>query len=91
MKTKNKHTPICGEHQLAKEWRKTTFEYRDQGITIRVPGIYAWVCPVDEEASFMPETVDELIATVRELYETAKRAKERHSGLTEYFVSVGGG
>lgn len=81
--------PICGEHQVPKEWRKTTFEYGDQGITIRVPNVYAWVCPVDEEASFKPETVDELIATVRELYETAKRAKERRSVLTEYIVSVG--
>lgn len=43
---------------------------------------------MDIEASFLPETVDELIATVRELYETANRAKERRSELTEYFVSV---
>ena len=89
MTTKIKHIPICGEHQVSKEWRKTTFEYNDQGITIRVPDIYAWVCPVDEEASFLPETVDELISTVRELYETAKRAKARRSTLTEYIVSVG--
>ena len=88
MTTKTKHVPICGEHQVSKEWRKTTFEYRDQGIIIRVPGVYAWVCPEDDEASFLPETVDELIATVRELYETAKRAKRRRSALTEYFVSV---
>jgi RNA polymerase subunit RPABC4/transcription elongation factor Spt4 len=85
----DKHIPICGEHHLQKEWRPTTFEYSDEGISIRVPNIYAWVCPVDEEASFTPETVDELIATVRELFETAKRALERRSVLTEYIVSVG--
>ena len=89
MVNNTKHALICGEHQVVKEWRKTTFEYRDQGITIRVPGIYAWVCPVDSEASFLPETVDELISTVRELSVTAKRARERRSGITEYFVSVG--
>jgi hypothetical protein len=36
-----KPAPICGEHKAAKEWRKTTFEYQDQGITIRVPDVYA--------------------------------------------------
>ncbi len=89
MTTKTKQVPICGEHQILKEWREATFEYSDQGITIRVPGVYAWVCPEDSEASFLPDTVDELISTVRELYETAKRAKERRSELTEYLVSVG--
>ncbi|MCP4356846.1 MAG: hypothetical protein GY796_02365 [Chloroflexi bacterium] len=58
-------------------------------IKVLLPGVYAWVCPKDGEASFLPETVDELIVTVRELYETAKRARERRSVLTEYVVSVG--
>ncbi|MBX3058183.1 MAG: hypothetical protein KF770_17105 [Anaerolineae bacterium] len=89
MATHKKNTPVCGDHQVQKEWRKTTFEYSNQGITVRVPGIYAWVCPVDGEASFLPETVDELIMTVQELYETAQRAKTRRSGITEYVVSVG--
>jgi hypothetical protein len=88
-KIEKQHIPICSEHQVKKEWRKTNFEYSEQGITIRVPGVYAWVCPVDEEASFLPETTDELIATIRELYETAKRAKKRRSEFTQYFVSVG--
>ncbi|MCI0647625.1 MAG: hypothetical protein L0332_31670 [Chloroflexi bacterium] len=86
---KTKYTPFCGEHRAPKEWLKTSFEYSDQGISIRVPNVYAWVCPVDGETSFMPETVDELITTVRELYETAKRAKDRRSVLTEYIVSIG--
>ena len=42
-----------------------------------------------EKASFTPETVGELIVTVRGLIETAKRAKERRSSLTEYVVAVG--
>jgi hypothetical protein len=81
--------PICHEHRRPKEWRSTTFEYAEEGISIRVPGVYAWVCPEDGEASFTPETVDELITTVRELMEPAKRARARRSVLTEYIVSVG--
>jgi len=84
----NQPIPTCGEHHISKEWRKTIFEYKDEGISIRVPNIYAWVCPEDGEASFTPETVDELIATVRELIEIAKRAQQRRSVLTEYIVSV---
>ncbi|MBC7909755.1 MAG: hypothetical protein H7Y30_04595 [Pyrinomonadaceae bacterium] len=81
--------PICNEHHRPKEWQPTIFEYGDDGISIRVPNVYAWVCPEDGEASFTPETVDELIITVRELLEPAKRARERRSVLTEYIVSVG--
>jgi len=83
-----KPVPICGKHKVLKEWRPTTFEYSDEGISIRVPNVYAWVCPRDGEASFTPEIVDELIDTVNELLETAKRARERRSVLTEYIVSV---
>jgi YgiT-type zinc finger domain-containing protein len=85
----NKPAPVCGEHQVEKEWRQTTFEYRDDGISVRVPNVYAWVCPEDGEASFTPETVDELIATVRELIQVAKRAQQRRPVLTDYIVSVG--
>ena len=86
---KEKATPTCREHQVSKEWQQTTFEYSEDGISIRVPGVYAWVCPADGEASFTPETVDELITTVRDLIESAKRAKQRRSILTEYVISVG--
>ena len=79
----------CGEHHILKQWRPTTFEYNEDGISIRVPDVYAWVCPEDGEASFTPETVDELLITVRELLEPAKRAQERQSMLREYIVSVG--
>ena len=81
--------PTCGEHHTFKEWQPTTFEYREEGISVRVPNVYAWVCPEDGEASFTPEIVDEIIVTVRELLESAKRARERRSVLTEYIVSVG--
>ena len=84
-----KPTPICGEHQVPKEWRPTTFEYSDEGVTVRIPNVYAWVCPESGEASFTPDTVDQLLTTVRELIETAKRARERRPVLTEYNVSVG--
>jgi YgiT-type zinc finger domain-containing protein len=85
----DKPAPVCSEHQVEKEWRQTTFEYRDDGISVRVPNVYAWVCPENGEASFTPETVDELIATVRELIQVAKRAQQRRPVLTDYIVSVG--
>lgn len=85
----NKHIPICGEHHVQKEWRPTTFEYSGEGITVRVPNVYAWICPESGEASFTPDTVDELITTVRELIELGKRARERRPVLTDYIVSVG--
>ncbi|MEM7532032.1 MAG: hypothetical protein AAF639_07650 [Chloroflexota bacterium] len=82
--------PTCSnDNQVKREWKPVTFEYSEDGISIRVPNVYAWVCPLDGEISFTPDTVDELIATVRELIDTAKRAKERRSLFTEYFVSVG--
>lgn len=84
----NEPVPICGEHQIQKEWLPTTFEYDEDGVSIRVPNIHAWVCPADGEASFAPETVDELIDTVRELIEPARHARERRSMPTEYIVSV---
>jgi RNA polymerase subunit RPABC4/transcription elongation factor Spt4 len=83
-----KPIPICGQHHLQKEWRQTVFEYTEEGVSVRVPKVYAWVCPADGEASFAPETVDELITTVRELIETAKRARARRSVFTEYMVAV---
>jgi len=83
-----KPIPICGQHQIQKEWRQTAFEYADEGVSVRVPNVHAWVCPADGEASFAPDTIDELITTVRELIETAKRARARRSAFTEYMVAV---
>jgi hypothetical protein len=85
----NEAAPICREHSKPKEWLPTTFEYSEDDISVRIPGVYAWVCTEDGDASFTPETVDELLLTVRDLLESAKRAKGRRSSLTEYIISVG--
>ena len=87
----SKPVPICGEHHQAKEWRPTTFEYTEQDISVRIPNVYAWVCPTDGEASFTPGTVDELITAMRELIAAAQRAKAQRSVFTEYWVAVGQG
>ena len=84
-----KPAPICGQHNKKKEWRPTVFAYSEDSISVHVPNVYAWVCPEDGEASFTHETADELIVTLRELVETAKRAKARRSVLTEYVVAIG--
>ena len=86
---KKPNAPTCNAHKTPKEWRSTVFEYSEDGITVRVPNVQAWVCPQDGEASFTPETTDELLTTARDLLATAKRAKLRRSVLTEYVVSVG--
>ena len=84
-----KPTPICTQHNTEKVWQQTVFEYSEDGISVRVQNVWAWVCPEDGEASFTPETVDALIDTVSELIDTPKRAKERSPALTDYAVAVG--
>lgn len=83
-----KQPPICREHNKKKEWKQTVFTYNEDGISVQIPNVYAWVCPEDGEASFTPETADELIVALREFVDAAKRAKERRSVLTEYVVAV---
>lgn len=85
----NELAPICGQHNRKKEWKPTVFTYNEEGISVQVPNVYAWVCPEDGEASFPPETADELIVTLREFVQAAKRARTRRSQLTEYIVAVG--
>jgi len=41
----NETVPICGEHQVPKEWKATTFVYDDDGVSIEVPNVYGWGCP----------------------------------------------
>jgi hypothetical protein len=86
-----KPTPICREHQQPKEWRPTTFDYSEEGISLRVSGIFAWVCPVDGDASYTPETADELQTIVSGLLEQARRARARNAKNTEYVVSITAG
>lgn len=85
----SKPPPICTEHNTEKVWQQTVFEYSEDGISVKVQNVWAWVCPEDGEPSFTPETVDALIVTVRELIDIAKRAKKRQPALTEYAVAVG--
>ena len=89
MEKTNKKQPECRVHKVLKEWRPTTFEYEEDGISVRVPNVHAWVCPANGEASFTPEIVDEILLTVRDLLESARRGRERRTVLTEYIVSVG--
>ena len=70
-----KQPPICGEHKREKEWRQTVFTYNEDGISIHIPNIYAWVCPEDDDVSFTPETADELIVALREFVHAANVPK----------------
>ncbi|MCP4662764.1 MAG: hypothetical protein GY856_45810 [bacterium] len=81
--------PVCGKHQVAKQWRLSTFVYTDNGISVCVPGVFGWVCPESGETSFPPETADELISTVRDLKAAAERSRKRRTALTQYVISVG--
>ena len=84
-----KPPPICTQHNTKKVWQQTIFEYSEDGVSVQVQNVWAWVCPEDGEPSFTPETVDALIVTVKELVDIAKRAKNRQPALTEYAVAVG--
>ncbi|HVO26928.1 MAG TPA: hypothetical protein VMW56_25230 [Candidatus Margulisiibacteriota bacterium] len=81
--------PVCAEHKCAREWRTAVFEYDEDGVSIRIPNVEAWVCPAGGDPTFLPETADELIAVGRELLAAARKARQRRSALTEYIVSVG--
>lgn len=83
-----KPSPICTQHKTEKVWQQTVFEYNEDGISVRVQNVWAWVCPEDGAPSFTPETMDALLVTVRELVDTAKRARKRSPVLTEYAVAV---
>ena len=84
-----KPPPICTQHNTEKMWQQTVFEYSEDGVSVQVQNVWAWVCPEDGEPSFTPETVDALIVTIRELIDVTKRAKKRQPALTEYAVAVG--
>jgi RNA polymerase subunit RPABC4/transcription elongation factor Spt4 len=83
------HSLICTQHNTEKVWQQTVFEYSEDGVSVQVQNVWAWVCPEDGEPSFTPETVDALIVTIRELVDIGKRAKKRQPALTEYAIAVG--
>ena len=85
----SKPSLICSQHNTEKVWQQTVFEYSEDGVSVQVQNVWAWVCPKDGEPSFTPETVDALIVTTRELVELTKRAKKRQPALTEYTVAIG--
>ncbi len=85
----NNPIPICTQHKKEKVWSQTVFEYTEDDISVRIENVWAWVCPEDGDPSFTPETMDALIDTVKELIETAKRAKKRSPALTNYAIAVG--
>ena len=80
--------PICGEHKTRKEWRETTFEYSEDGITVRVLNIDAWICPGEGETSFTPAIADELHRTARESLDSTKKAIARKLISPPYVVTV---
>ncbi len=84
----NRTAPICGQHKTSKEWKPTTIEYSEDGITVRVLDIEAWVCPVDGDAAFTPATAHELHQTIRESLDSAKKAMARKLVSLPYVVSV---
>ena len=77
-----------GKGKPPMEWKITTFEYSEDGVSIRVPGVYGWVCPETGEVAFTPETAKELIAVIREFIAPAKRTKQMRTMPSEYIVSV---
>jgi hypothetical protein len=68
---------------MSREWRQTVYQYDEDGISIKVPNVHAWVCPADDEPYFAPETVHELSGTVREMIERAKHARRQQAKPTD--------
>lgn len=77
-----------GKGRPPMEWKAATFEYNEDGISVRVPGVYGWICPETGEVVFTPETAQELVAVVREFIASAQRAKQMRTMPSEYIVSV---
>jgi len=62
-------------------WGETDFTYTEDDVTVTVRHIPAWVCPYSDDAAFLPGVTDELIGTIRELIEVAKRSKIQRPSL----------
>jgi len=75
--------PFCGKHRMSREWRQTVYQYDEDGVSVEVPNVHAWVCPADGEPYFEPETIAELSGTVREMIASAKHSREGGSNQTD--------
>lgn len=82
--------PFCSEHQIPMVWDETDFTYTEDGIEVVVRHISAWVCPHGDDMAFAPGVADELIATIRELIQVARRsqAMQTKRPQQEYLVRV---
>ena len=71
-------------------WGETDFTYAEDDVAVVVRHIPAWVCPHGDDAAFPPGVTDELIETIRELIEVAKRSRAHRTLLPqqEYLVKV---
>ena len=80
-----KPVPTCKNgHQMI--WGKTTFAYEEDGISVEVSDIPAWICQDCDDVSFAPGTTQQLITAVRELIAATKRARAKNTPLYEYHV-----
>lgn len=82
--------PFCSEHLIAMDWGETDFSYVEGGVEVVVRHIPAWVCPHGDDAAFPPGATDELLETMRELIEVARRTQAKRPSLPaqEYLVRV---
>ncbi len=82
-----KPIPTC-QHGQKMIWGKSTFEYNEDGIAVKVTDIPAWICHDCHDVSFTPGTSQQLITTIRELIAATKRAKIKNIPLYEYYVKA---
>ena len=43
----SKPSPISTEHNTEKVWQQAVFEYSEEGVSVKVQNVWAWVCPED--------------------------------------------
>ena len=82
--------PFCSFHRTPMQWGETDFTYAEDGVEVVVRHIPAWVCSHQDDSSLPPGTMDELIKTIRELIQVAKKAKAVQVAIPqqEYLVRV---
>jgi hypothetical protein len=82
--------PFCSEHHIPMIWGDADFPFNEEGIEVVVRHIPAWVCPHGDDAAFPPGTMAELLETMRELIDVAKRTQAKRPSIPhqEYLVRV---